>query len=94
MILQGYVHGVCNGLYMPKMSPDYATAAWLLEDSCFPQQSLCHGITHVSGSPSEINAYWLELQGSHVMLLAVRSFCDFYQVSAGCIHLAVANLVP
>ena len=53
----GTAHGVCDGSYMSEASPDFATAAWLLEDSHFPHLHLCRGITHVSGPPSEANAY-------------------------------------
>jgi len=40
-VLLGTAHGVCNGLYMCEASPEFATAAWLLEDSQFPYQNLC-----------------------------------------------------
>ncbi len=43
---------------------DFATTAWLLEDSHFLHQNLCHGITHVSGLPSKANTYCAELQDS------------------------------
>jgi len=56
----GTAHGVCNGSYMSETSPDFATAAWLLEDSCLPHLNLCWRITHISGPPSESNAYHAE----------------------------------
>ncbi len=60
-IFFGTEHGVCNGSYMSAVSPDFATAAWLLGDSHFPHQNLCHGITHISGPPFEANAHCSEL---------------------------------
>jgi len=64
-------HGTWGGLNMKETSPDFATAAWLLEDSSLPQTNLCCGITHVSGPPSEANAYHAELQGLHSLLMAI-----------------------
>jgi len=37
----GTAHGICDGSYMSEASPDFATTAWLLEDSCFPHLHLC-----------------------------------------------------
>jgi len=68
----GMAHGVCDGSYMTEASPDFATAAWLLEDSCLLHLNLCWGITHVSGPPSKSNAYHAELQKLHALLLAVK----------------------
>jgi len=50
-----------KGSYMSVASLDFAMAAWLLEDSHFPQQNLCQGITHVSEPPADTNAYCVEL---------------------------------
>jgi len=74
----GMAHGVCDGLYMKETSPDFATTTWLLEDSLFPQNNLCRGITHVSGPPSEANAYRAELQGLHSLLMAIKGLCSFH----------------
>jgi len=68
----GTAHGICDGSYMSEASPDFATMAWLLEDSHLPHHNLCWGITHVSGLPSEANAYHAELQRLHALLLAIK----------------------
>ena len=60
-ILLGTAHGVCNGLYVSEASPEFATAAWLLEDSQFPHQNLCCCIAHISGITADVNAYHAEL---------------------------------
>jgi len=66
---------------MKEASPDFATATWLLKDSLFPQINLCRGITHVSGPPSETNAYHAELQGLHSLLMAIKGVCSFYHIT-------------
>jgi len=76
---------------MKEISPDFATAAWLLEDSLFPQNNLCHGITHVSGPPSEANAYRAELQGLHSLLMAIKGLCSFHQIATGSIIVGCDN---
>jgi len=76
----GTAHGVCDGSYMSKASPEFATAAWVLEDSLLPQHHLCWGITHISGPPSEANAYRAELQGLHSLLLAIKGLCSFHGI--------------
>jgi len=79
----GTAQGVCDGSYMSAASPDFATAAWLLEDSHFPHQNLCQGITHVSGPSADANAYCMELQGFHALLLAIKGLCSFYAITSG-----------
>ncbi len=37
----GMAHGVCNSSYMGEASPDFATIAWLLEDSHLLHLNLC-----------------------------------------------------
>jgi len=84
-------HGVCDGSYMKESSPDFATAAWLLEDSLSPQSNVCRGITHVSGSPAEVNAYRAELQGLHSLLMAIKGLCSFHQIVTGSILVGCDN---
>jgi len=81
-------HGVCDGSYMSEASPDSATAAWLLEDSCLP----CQGITHVSGPPSETNAYHTKLQGLHALLMAVKGLCSFHSITTRSVIMGCNNL--
>jgi len=81
-IMLGTAYGVCDGLYMSEASPEYATAAWLLEDSRFPHQNLCCSIVHVSGI-IDVNAYQAELQGLHALLLAIKAICSYYSVTSG-----------
>jgi len=88
----GIAHGVCDGSYMSEASPDFATAAWLLEDSCLPHLNLCQGITHISGPPSEANAYCAELQGLHALLLAIKQLCSFHSITTGSIIVGCNNL--
>jgi len=77
---------------MSESSPEFATAAWLLEDSRFPHQALCHGIVHVSGVMNDVNAYHAELQGLHALLLAVKAVCSFYSITSGSILIGCNNL--
>ena len=37
----GMAHGVCDGSYMSEALPDFATTAWLLEDSHLPHNYPC-----------------------------------------------------
>jgi len=90
-ICSGMAHGVCDGSYMSEASPDFATAAWLLEDSLFPNHDLCRGITHVSGPPSEANAYCAELQGLHSLLLAIKGLCSFHRITIGSVIVGCDN---
>jgi len=91
-IMLGMAHEICNGLYMSETSLEYATAAWLLEDSRFPHQNLCHGIVHVSGITIDINAYQAELQGLHALLLASKASCSYYSVTSGLVLVGCDNL--
>ncbi len=77
----GTAHRVCDGLYMSKVSPDFSTTAWLLEDICLPHLHLCQGIVHVSGPPSAANAYHAELQGLHALLMAITGLCSFHRIT-------------
>jgi len=77
---------------MSVASPDFATAAWLLKESCFLHQNLCHGITHVSGPPAEANVYCTEQQGLHVLLLAIKDLCSFHAITSGLVIMGCNNL--
>jgi len=81
-----------KGSYMSAASLDFATAAWLLEDSHFPHQNLCCSITHVSGPPADANAYDMELQGLHALLLAIKGLCSLHTVTSGSIVVGCDNL--
>jgi len=70
----GMAHVVCDGLYMSEASPDFATASWLLEDSLLPQHNLCQGIIHVSGPPSEANAYHANCKDSVLSFWQSKDF--------------------
>jgi len=84
-------HGVCDGSYMSTISPDFATAAWLLEDSSFPHLQLCRGIVHVSGPPSAANTYRAELQGLHTLLMAIKGLCSFHRITTGSVIVGCDN---
>jgi len=88
----GTAHGICDGSYMSEASPEFATTAWLLEDSRFPHQAQCHRIAHVSGVTNDVNAYRAELQGLHALLLVVKSVCSFYLITSGSILIGCDNL--
>jgi len=77
---------------MSVASPDFATAAWLLEDSHFPHQNLCQGITHVSGPPADANTYCMELQGLHALLLVIKGLCSFHAITSGLVVVGCNNL--
>ncbi len=87
----GTAHGVCDGSYMSEVSPDFATTAWLLEDSCLPHFHLCQGIVHVSGPSSVANAYRAELQGLHSLLMAIKGLCSFHRITMGFITVGCDN---
>jgi len=87
----GTAHGVFDGSYMKETSTDFATTAWLLEDSLLPQHNLCQGITHVSGPPSKANAYHAELQGLHSLLMVIKGLCSFHQITTGSIIVGCNN---
>jgi len=77
---------------MSVASPDFATAAWLLEDSGSPPKNLCQGITHVSGPPSEANTYCTELQGLHALLLVIKGLCSFHAITSGLVVVGCVSL--
>jgi len=77
---------------MSEASPEFATAAWLLEDSHFPYQALCRGIAHVSSVTNDVNAYRAELQGLHALLLAVKAVCSFHLITSGSILIGCDNV--
>ena len=87
----GTAHGVCDGSYMSEVSPDFATAAWLLEDSHLLHLHLCRGIVHVSGPPSAANAYRAELQGIHALLMAIKGLCSFHKITTGLVIVGCDN---
>jgi len=93
-ICLGTAQGVCAGSYMSATSPDFAMAAWLLEDSCHPHQNLCQGITHISGPTDAVKAYHTELQGLHPLLLAIKGLCSFYAITSGSVIMGCDNLRP
>ncbi len=76
---------------MSEVSPDFATTAWLLEDSHFPHLHLCQGIVHVSGPPSAANAYHAELQGLHALLMAIKGLCSFHRITTGSVIVGCNN---
>jgi len=88
----GMADGIFDGSYMSVASPDFATTAWLLEDSHFPHQNLCCGFTHDSGPPAEANTYCAELQGLHMLLLAIKGLCSFHVVTSGSVIVGCNNL--
>ncbi len=77
---------------MSEASPEFATMAWLLEDSHLPHLNLCWGITHISGPPSEANAYCTELQELHALLLAIKGLCSFHSITTGSVIVGCDNL--
>jgi len=79
----GTAYEVCDGSNMTEAFPECATAAWLLEDSQFPHQNLCQGIAHVSSITTDDNAYHMELQSLHALLLAIKGLCSFCTVTYG-----------
>jgi len=88
----GTAHGIFDRSYMSATSPDFATAAWLLKDSHFLHQNLCHNITYVSGPSAEVNASCTELQGLHALLLVIKVFCSFHVVISGSVIVGCDNL--
>jgi len=90
----GTAHGVCNSSYMrSEASPDFATAAWLLEDSCLLHLNLYWGITHISSRPSGINAYHVKLQGLYALvLLAIKGLCSFHSITTRSVTVGCNNL--
>ena len=85
MIAQTLVAGqglaVVHGSNMPKSSTELGTAAWCIQDT--QTGEYCTGVVQTSGDEREVNPYRSELQGIHMVLMAVYIICNFHQVTSG-----------
>jgi hypothetical protein len=88
-IQMGRAHGVCDGSYMPKLSPDLGAAAWIVEDPDSGQAM--KGEVQTSGTMHEVDSYRSELQGQHAMLLGLLAFCTFHNITEGGVRLGCDN---
>lgn len=85
-IADGQACAVADGSYMPNLTTNLATAAWCIEDKRATGTS-CSGVTAVSGTEKERNAYRAELQGIHTLLMAVKAVCTFFHITNGSMEL-------
>ena len=87
--MTGTAIAVSDGTYMPKMCTQLAMASWHIEN---PLTTLgCHGLAQVSGTKAETNAYLVELQGIHTILMALKAICDFHLIQHGSITIHCDN---
>ena len=88
-IMTGTAIAVSDGSYMPKMCTQLAMASWHIKN---PLTTLgCHGLAQVSGTKAETNAYRVELQGIHTILMALKVICDFHLIQHGSITIHCNN---
>ena len=80
---------------MSTLSPDLGAAAWVIEDllcGCTMQ-----GATQTLGPSQEVDSYQLELQGIHILLLALLVVCSSFfkivneAITVGCDSSASLN---
>ncbi len=76
---------------MPNRYPGLASTAWLLADPLAQKSLLFYGITPVSGSASQVNAYQAELYGLHSLLLALEQFCSHHHITDGGVSIGCDN---
>jgi len=74
---------------MPHHYPNLT--AWFLADSQADLDSLFFGASPVGGLPADINAYQVELQGIHNLLVAIEFFCNQYGIVKGGITVGCDN---
>jgi len=87
----GTALGISDGSYMPHRYPGLASAAWLLADPLAQKSLLFYGVTPVSGSTLQVNAYQAELYGLYSLLLALERFCSLYHITVGGVLIGCDN---
>jgi len=90
-IRHSWAIGISDGLYMPHRYPALATAAWILADSSASPSLLFSGVFTVTGPLASINAYRVELQGIHALLVALEYFCEQRHIMSGGILIGCDN---
>jgi len=76
---------------MPNRYPGLAAAAWLIADSLAQKPLLFYGVTPVSGSSSQVNAYRAKLYGMYSLLVALEHFCFLLHIAEGGVLIGCDN---
>jgi len=66
---------------MSEASPDFATAAWLLEDRLLPNHDLCRGITHDRAHPLRLMPTALNYKASILSFWQSKDFVHSTELS-------------
>ena len=74
---------------MPKSSTELGMAVWCIQDT--QTGEYCTGVVQTSGAKREVNPYRSELQGIHMVLMAVYVICNFHQVTSGKVTVCCDN---
>ena len=88
-ITTGRALGCCDGSYQDVLSTEIAAASWKIEDPV--SGDYMGGNVPCSGTPNEVNPYRAELQGYHALLLGLKAFCTYYQITEGYIRTGFDN---
>ena len=80
-IANGTVIAISDGSYMPDLSQEHATAAWIIE--CQHTGARCWGVLQVPGKKREVNAYRAETLGGTVMRKAIHFLERRWNLSHG-----------
>jgi len=90
-IRSGTAIAMSDGSHMPHRYPGMAAAAWLFSDSFAQKTLLFYGVTPVSGSSSQINAYRAELYGMYSLLVALEYLCSVHHIIDGGVLIGCDN---
>jgi len=82
---------ICDGSYMPNCFPYLAVVAWIIHPCPMNLAPPCYGVTQVQGDPHSVNSYRAELQGLHVLLLAIHHICQMHNIQAGSLVIGCDN---
>ena len=88
-IANGTALAVCDGSYMPQARQDLGSASWVIK--CGQSKEHCCGVIQTSGEMDDVNAYQLELQGIHELLMVIEAICTIYEITSARIQLGCNN---
>jgi len=83
--------GLSDGSYMPQCFPGKASAAWLLSNLSLSVDYMFYGVVSVGSPLHQVNAYRAELQGLHMLLVALEFFCQQHNIQLGGITIGCDN---
>jgi len=87
----GTVVVICDGSYMPICYPHLTAVAWIIHPGPTNLAPPCYSVTQVQGNPSLVNSYRVELQGLHMLLLAIHPICQLHHIQAGLLVIRCDN---